>query len=89
MKGAALRKEPQIALSGNESVLTSEKEIAITMNNYFINITKHLHLEPHTASSIMDIEQITSAFNKHVSAKEIRIILNLQKLLRKVLKMRF
>ena len=30
------------ALSGNEPLLTNEKEIANTMNNYFINITKHL-----------------------------------------------
>ena len=31
----------KIALSGNESVLTGEKEIAYTMNNDSINITKH------------------------------------------------
>ena len=62
------------ALSGKESVLTSEKEIANTMNNYFINITKHLNLTPHTASNTMDIEQITSAFNNHVSIKKIREI---------------
>ena len=42
------------------------------MNNYFINITKHLNLKPHTASNTMDIEQITSAFNNHVSIKKIR-----------------
>ena len=62
----------KIALYGNESVLTNEKEIANTMNNYFINITKHLNLKPHTASNTMDIEQITSAFNNHVSIKKIR-----------------
>ena len=42
------------------------------MNNYFINITKHLNLKPHTASNTRDIEQITSAFNNHVSIKKIR-----------------
>ena len=62
----------KIALSGNESILTNEKEIANTMNNYFINITKHLNLKPHTASNTMDIEQITSAFNNYVSIKKIR-----------------
>ena len=62
----------KIALSRNESVLTNEKEIANTMNNYFISITKHLNLKPHTASNTMDIEQITSAFNNHVSIKKIR-----------------
>ena len=62
----------KIALYGNESVLTNEKEIANTMNNYFINITKHLNLKPHTASNTRDIQQITSAFNNHVSIKKIR-----------------
>ena len=46
----------KIVLSGNESVITNEKEIANTMNNYFINIKKHLNLKPHTASNAMDIE---------------------------------
>ena len=52
-KGSGLEK---IVLSGNESVITNEKEIANTMNNYFINIKKHLNLKPHTASNAMDIE---------------------------------
>ena len=42
------------------------------MKNYFINITKHLSLKPHTTSNTMDIGQITSAFNNHVSIKTIR-----------------
>ena len=44
----------KIALNGNESVLTNEKEIANTMNNYFISITNHLNLKPHTASNTME-----------------------------------
>ena len=44
----------KIALYGNESVLTNEKEIANTMNNYFISITNHLNLKPHTASNTME-----------------------------------
>ena len=59
-------------ISKSSSVLTNEKEIANTMINYFINITKHLNLKPHTASNKMDIEQLTSAFNNHVSIKKIR-----------------
>ena len=62
----------KIALSGNGSVLTNEKEIANAMNNYFVNITKHLYLKPRTTSNTMDIEQIISAFNNHVSIKKIR-----------------
>ena len=50
-KGSGLDK---IALNGNESVLTNEKEIANTMNNYFISITNHLNLKPHTASNTME-----------------------------------
>ena len=42
------------------------------MNNYFINIKKHLNLKPHTASNTMDKEQITSALNNHISIKKIR-----------------
>ena len=42
------------------------------MNNYFINITKHLNLKPHTTSNTTEIEQITSAFNNHASIKKIR-----------------
>ena len=44
----------KIALYGNESVLTNEKEITNTMNNYFISITNHLNLKPHTASNTME-----------------------------------
>ena len=51
----------KIVLSENKSVLTNAKEIANTMSNYFINITSHLNLKPHTASITMEIEQITSA----------------------------
>ena len=72
-----------IALSGNKSVLTSEREIANTMNNYFINITKHLNLKLHTTSNTIDwhidIEQITSAFHNHVSIKKIRGVKFFQK----------
>ena len=60
----------KIALPGNESALTNE--IANTMNNYFIKITKHLNLNPHTTSNTIDIEKITSVFNIHVRIKKIR-----------------
>ena len=42
------------------------------MNNYFANITKHLNLKHRTASNTMDTEQITSAFNNHVTIKKTR-----------------
>ena len=34
----------KVAVSRNDSALTSEKEVADTLNNYFISITKHLSL---------------------------------------------
>ena len=61
----------KIALSRSYSILTTEKEIANTINSYFINITKHLNLKPRTTSNTMYIEQLTS-FNNHVSIKKLR-----------------
>ena len=55
-KGSVLDK---IALSRNESVLTNEKEITNTMNNYF---TKRLNLKLHTTSNTMDIEPFPQGF---------------------------
>ena len=65
------------------------------MNNYFINITKHLHLKFHTTSNTVDIGRITSAFNNHVSINKIREVFSeissnnfdLQNFLRKVSKL--
>ena len=37
-----------------------------------ISITKYLNLKSNMASNAMDIEQITSAFNNHISIKKIR-----------------
>ena len=45
----------KIFLSGNESILINEKEIASILNHYFINITKDLNLKRNKASSTMDI----------------------------------
>ena len=41
------------------------------MNNYFINITKHLNLKSHTASNTMVMVQRT-AFNNHLSINKVR-----------------
>ena len=38
----------------------------------FISITNYLNLKSHMASNAMDIEQITTAFNNHVSIKNVR-----------------
>ena len=57
------------------------------MNNYYIKITKHLHLKLNTAFNTMDIEQITSEFTNHVSIKNIHEVFT--KVTEKVLIMRF
>ena len=61
----------KIVFSRNESVLINEKQIASTMNNYFINITKHFSLKPNTKSNTNEIEQITSSFKNHATIKKI------------------
>ena len=50
----------RITLLENDSILTDGKDIAKTMNNFFINITKNLNLKPYKDSSITNINGITS-----------------------------
>ena len=50
----------RITLLENDSILTDDKDIAKTMNNFFINITKNLNLQPYKDSSLTDINEITS-----------------------------
>ena len=42
------------------------------MNNYFINITKNLDLEPLTVPNTSDVDEITKHFNDHVSVCKIK-----------------
>ena len=62
----------QITLLENDSVLTDDKDIAKTMNTFFINITKNLILKPHKDSSLTDINGIASNFDNHISMKKIK-----------------
>ena len=54
----------------NDSILTEDKDIAKTMNNFFINITKILSLQPYKDSSLTNINGITSNFDNYVSIKK-------------------
>ena len=56
----------------NDSILTEDKDIAKTMNNFFINITKILSLQPYKDPSLTNINGITSNFDNHVSIKNIK-----------------
>ena len=49
----------------NDSILTDVRDIAKTMNNFFINITKNVNLKPCKYSSLTDINGITSNFDNH------------------------
>ena len=42
------------------------------MNNYFINITKKLHLKPSTVPNTSDIDEITKHFDDHISVCKIK-----------------
>ena len=56
----------------NDSILTEDKDIAKTMNNFFINITKILSLQPYKDPSLTNINGITSNFDNHVSIKKMK-----------------
>ena len=62
----------QIALLETDSILIDDKDIAKTMNNFLINITKDFNLKPYKDSSITNINGITSNFDNHVSIKKIK-----------------
>ena len=51
------------------SIVTDDKDIVKTMNNFFINITKNTNLKPCKDSSQTDINAITSNFDSHMSIK--------------------
>ena len=62
----------QITLLENESILTDDKDIAKTMNNFFINIIKNVNIKPYEDSSLTDINEITTNFDNHLSTKKIK-----------------
>ena len=62
----------RITLLENDSILTDDKDIAKTMNNFFMNITKNLNLKPYKDSSLTNINEITSKFDSHNNIKTIK-----------------
>ena len=59
-------------LSENNLIKTNEKEIAIIMNNFFINITKNLDLKTSKKCTTKDLNSIVSEFDDHISIKKIK-----------------
>ena len=62
----------RITLLENDSVLTDDKNIAKTMNNFFTNITKNLNLKPYKDSSLTNINGTIPNFDNHLSIKKIK-----------------
>ena len=60
------------SLENANSIVTDDKYVAKTMNNFFINITKNINLKPCKDSSQTDINVITSNFDSHMSIKKVK-----------------
>ena len=56
----------------NNLIKTNEKEIATTVNNFFINITKNLDLKSSKKCTTKDLNDIVSEFDDHISIKKIK-----------------
>ena len=59
-------------LENANSIVTDDKDVAKTMNNFFINITKNINLKPFKDSSQTYINVITSNFDSHMSIKKVK-----------------
>ena len=64
--------QTKITVAEKDSIITDEKKIATLMNNYFINITKNLDLNPPTSSNTSDVDKITKHFDDHISGCKIK-----------------
>ena len=62
----------RITLLENDLILTDDKDIAKTMNDFYINTTKNLNFKPYKDSSLTDINEITSNFDNNISIKKIK-----------------
>ena len=69
MKASNLGK---ITLVENDAIISDDKEIAKTMNQFFINITKMLDLKSFQKLHINRCSSITSSFDNRISIKNIR-----------------
>ena len=62
----------RIRLLENDSIPTDDKDLAKTMNNYFINDTKNLNLKSCKDLSLTNTNGIASKFDNHISIKKIK-----------------
>ena len=54
-----------------EDVVLNEKQLAIIMSNFFINITKDLELEEDNSSNANILEDVLKVFNSHPNVERI------------------
>lgn len=54
-----------------EDVVSNEKQLAIIMSNFFINITKDLELEEDNSSNANILEDVLKVFNSHPNVERI------------------
>ena len=70
--GKADSNSEKIMLLEINSIKTNEKEIAIIMNDYFINFTKYLDLKTSKKCTAKDLNSIVSEFDDHISTTKIK-----------------
>ena len=63
----------QTTLVERDKIIHKDKEIAETMNKYFVNITKTLRLKRSKKYNTNDIDILTSQFKDHASIKKIEL----------------
>ena len=63
----------RITLVERYKIIHKDEEIAKTMNNYFVNRTKTLHLKRSKKYRTNDIGILTSQFKDHASIKKIKL----------------
>ena len=63
----------KITLAERDKIIHKDKEIAETMNKYFVNITKTLRLKRSKKYNTNDIDILTSQFKDHASIKKIEL----------------
>ena len=63
----------KITLVERDKIIHKDKEIAETMNKYFVNITKTLRLKRSKKYNTNDIDILTSQFKDHASIKKIEL----------------
>ena len=56
----------------NDEILTDEKKLANTMNDFFLNITKNLEIKKYPNMKIFDFGTLKSIFENHDSIKKIK-----------------